>query len=397
MADKEFVYGDGLNSTFGENTQRHFYDRTGIEAASAFNIYSQFADRRSMPTKRGKTFKIARFQHIYDRDLNDTDFAKYGFLTGRDVADVTKGLNDIVLPEGSGRRNLVNFQKVNLECSFQRIGEMLEYTDEVELFSEDSIQIRYREELGALAGQRIEDLVQLDMLSTGNVLYPYAATSLATMGNGITADGSLDDEYRISHDFIRKCVAKLKRNRAKKNSQVITGSVKIGTRPVAESYYAIIPPQVKFDLETAVKSGKGVAEFAYIPYHLYPDGGKSRAMGEVGRLHEVSFIEGEDTLIYKGKGVAVPENYTGNLSYTGEIGNDAKFDVFPVLFPTAGSFATVGLKGQGKIKFYSKPPSDVDLTNPYGTKGFFSYSAWYAGIILQEEKLLKGLVLATAV
>jgi hypothetical protein len=36
------------------------------------------------------------------------------------------------------------------------------------------------------------------------------------------------------------------------------------------------------------------------------------------------------------------------------------------------------------------------LTNPYGTNGFFSYSMWHAGIILQEEKLLKVLVAASA-
>jgi len=43
----------------------------------------------------------------------------------------------------------------------------------------------------------------------------------------------------------------------------------------------------------------------------------------------------------------------------------------------------------GRIKFNAKAPADVDLTNPYGTKGFFSYSFFYAGLILQPEKLLR--------
>jgi hypothetical protein len=72
------------------------------------------------------------------------------------------------------------------------------------------------------------------------------------------------------------------------------------------------------------------------------------------------------------------------------------FDVFPILFPTQDAFATVGLKGVGKITFNSKPPSDVSIVNPYGTQGFFSYNFWYAGILLEPEKLLKMEVLASA-
>jgi len=66
------------------------------------------------------------------------------------------------------------------------------------------------------------------------------------------------------------------------------------------------------------------------------------------------------------------------------------------LFPTKGSFATVGLKGNGKIKFNSQAPSKIELSNPYGTQGFFSYNMWYAGLILREERLLKMLVCASS-
>ena len=86
----------------------------------------------------------------------------------------------------------------------------------------------------------------------------------------------------------------------------------------------------------------------------------------------------------------------GTLAYTGTIGTDAKFDVHAILFPTEGAFATVGLKGQGKINFKAQDPSKIELINPYGTTGFFSYNFFYAGIILEEEKLLKILVSASA-
>lgn len=387
-------YKDGNNSTSGANTILHWYDRAGINAANAKNVYAQFADRKSMPTKSGKKYKISRWQHIYDRDLNAADFAKYGFLSSRNVEDVTNGLNQAKLPEGSGARNQVTFQKVTMETTCASYGEMIEYTDEVELFSEDVMQTRYREELGALANVRNEDLIQLDMLGTGNVLYSGLATNLATMGNGITAGGTLDDQYRISYDLLRRAVKKLVRNRAEKNTEIVTGSNKIDTRTINRAYYAIIGPEVKFDLENTTRGKNNTEEFAYIPAYKYADA-SNLAEGEVGAMHEVRFIESETAVVYRGKGATVPAGYTGTLSYTGAAGT-GKFDVFPILFPTKGAFATVGLKGQDKITFRSQDPKQTELSNPYGTKGFFSYRFWYAGIILQEEKLLKTLVLASA-
>lgn len=390
-----FEYKNGNNSTQGANTITHFYDRAGIEAANAKNVYAQFAEKKTMPLKSGKTYKISRWQHAFDRAIGSADFAKYGFLTSRNIDDVTTGLNNAKLPEGSGARNQVTFQKVTVETNCARYGEMIEYTDEVDLFSEDIMQTRYREELGALANRRNEDLIQLDMLGTTNVLYSGAATSLATMGNGIVANGSLDNEYRISYDFIRRCVKKLVRNRAEKNTEIVTGSIKVDTRTINRAFYAIIGAEVKYDLENTTRGKANTEQFAYIPVYQYGDASKL-AEGEVGAMHEVRFIESESAVVYHGKGVAVPAGYVGTLSYTGTIGSGAKFDVFPILFPTKGAFATVGLKGQNKVTFRSQDPSKTELNNPYGTKGFFSYNFWYAGIILQEEKLLKGLVLATA-
>ena len=264
---------------------------------------------------------------------------------------------------------------------------MIDYTDEVDLFSEDYIQVKYREELGELANSRMEDLIQLDMLGTGTVLYSGTATSKSTIGDSIAADGSEDANWLVSYDLIRKAVRKLVRNRAKKNTTIVTGSTKIDTKTIASSYYAIIDADVKTDLENITRGTSYEKHYAYVPFHKYGDATKA-AEGEVGSMYEVRFIESESAVVYAGKGAAVPSGYAGSLAYTGTIGTDAKFDVHAILFPTENAFATVGLKGQGKIKFNAQDPSKVELINPYGTQGFFSYNFWYAGIILEEEKLL---------
>jgi len=413
-------YNAGTNSTQGANTIVHFYDRAGVKAANRVNVYGQFSDRKSMPKKMGKTFKISKFLHMYDRALNDSDFAAKGYLSARDIDVVQATLtDDVALSEGAGAVNKQTLTKVTMDTAFARYGEMLDYTDEVELFSEDSMQVRYREELGELANSRYEDLVQLDMLSTSTVVYGGTATSIKTC----------DADSVVSYDLIRKAVRKLVRNRAKKNTSIVVGSNKISTQPIAKSYYAIIGANVKGDLETITRGSGAETEYVYIPVHKYSSAG-TMAEGETGAMHEVRFIEAESAVVYTGQGdateatTAADDAYPGTLSTTlyadeaaviagrgaalqvwdrdddtyknGSATTPALryFDVFPVLFPTEGSFATVGLKGMGKIKFNSKSPAKVENANPYGTNGFFSYNFFYAGIILQEERLLKIMVTA---
>ena len=152
-------------------------------------------------------------------------------------------------------------------------------------------------------------------------------------------------------------------------------------------------------------------------------------------MHEVRFIESESAIIEAGAGAIVRPwvgsddglfyisdaaataanaannantqnaEYTGDLQYSGAQGtgadeaaniNSAKFDVYPILFPSKDAFATIGLKGKDRITFAAQDPSKISLTNPYGTKGFFSGNFFYASVILEPEKLLRLDTLVTA-
>jgi N4-gp56 family major capsid protein len=426
------IYGNGTTTaTAGANTIVHYYDRAGVNAANRVNVYQQWADRKSMPQKYGKTFKISRWEHMYDRTFADGDFATKGYMTARDIAAVNTSLSNATLAEGDGATNQRSLTKVTYETSFARYGEMIDYTDEVDIWSEDYIQVRYREELGELANSRMEDLVQRDMLATTTVLYSGAAGAIGEVGTGAAADGSDDAAWAVDYDLMRKAVRKLVRNRAKKNTMIVTGSNKIGTMPIAKAYYGVIGADVKSDLETLTRGSTYETEYVYVPAHKYA-GASSLAEGEVGAMHEIRFIEAESAVVYRGQGGFASAWYNDNdtgltfpyateaeaqtaagstgftpaatatlTTYVGSLQNTAsgaegatKFDVFPILFPTEGSFATVGLKGLEKIKFNSRDPKFVTNENPYGTNGFFSYNFFYAGIILKEEALLKVLVAA---
>lgn len=382
------VYGNGTNSTSGSNTITHFYDRAGINAANRVNVFQQFASKKSMPTRYGKDFKISMFLHMYDTDQpGQGNFESQGYRTARDHASVISSTAGAALSEGSGPANKVKLEKVTFSTSLARYGQMIEYTDEVDLFSEDVMQVRYREELAELANAVHEDLIMLDMLGTTTVMCSGTATAEGEVGQDVVDADGLDDDFAVaSYDLIRKSVRKLVRNRGQKNTTVITGSIKVDTQTVARSYYAIIGADVKSDLEEAMRED---GEYAYVPVHQYAAAGKI-AEGEVGSMHEVRFIEAEGMPVYRGKGANAPSGYKGRLQTTGN-----KFDVFPILFPTQDSFATVGLKGRDKIKFLSSAPTNINNENPFGTKGFFSYNFFYAGLITRPECMLKVLVAAS--
>ena len=411
------VYGNTSratgDSTHGQNTVVHFYDKAGVRAANTISVYAQHADRRSMPLKMGTTYKVSKWLHPYDRETDAAEFSAKGYLTARSIVDVTAGLDDSALSEGAGAVNKRTIKKVTIETNFARYGEMIDYSDEVDMFAEDAVQVHYREELGHMANRKAEDLIQLDMLATTTVMYSGTATSLATIGNGVdAADGSDDDLGRVSYDLIRKATRKLVRNRAEKTTSMVTGSTKIDTRTVNRAFYAIIGPEVKYDLENQTRGNANEAEFVYIPVNKYGSAA-NLAEGEVGAMNDMRFVESESQVTYAGAGAEVPDGYVGQLAnttldaatatalnaFTGTTvyaDGQTRFDAFPILIPTKGSFATVGLKGHGKIKFNSKSPKQVELINPYGTQGFFSYNMWYAGIILREERLLKVLVAASS-
>jgi len=389
-------FNTGTDSTYGENLELHASIRRGIAASNAERNFRQLTIQKPLTRNSGKKLKIWRKLHTYDRALSDPDFGAKGFLTSRDLETFT---NDIIansgLNEADGRKNIIGITNMVIEAEVKRFGKMIPYSDEVDLFSSTYNSKDFREELGYYMGELYEDLVQGDMLSTSNVLYPSIATSMATIGDGVAADGTTDGVYKLDYEFLKRCVAKLLRNRVKKHTEMITGSTAVNTKPVNDAYYCVIPQQLIGDIQEIIRvsSNDKETQFAFVPVSEYPASQQAKAAkGEIGRIGEVAFISSERMFIYAGKGADVPAGYTGRLSNT-----NGKFDVFPILFVGVGAFATVGLMGRENIVYHSRTPEQaISNENPYGTNGFHSANFWYGGMIVKEEAILKGLVLGSS-
>lgn len=412
-------YGNGTNSTSGANNVVFYYDRAGIKAATEENIFSQTANSRTMKKGMGKEYRVSMWLHILD-DRNNTDqgidtagdpttgvevfivdsfaftvsadadakvleinegkgFARAAgdgvnpvdsvkvtvaaaanngnmYASSRDIGDVSAKMP--LLAEGEGRVNRVGVSKITFTTNLVRYGNFLEYTDEDTMFSEDSVQIHYREELGYAAGQVYDDLVQMDMLNLAGV------TLYAGSGNVALGDLAVGDV--VTYDDLRLATKTLTKNHAKKHTTLVSGSVKVDTLTVNPSYFAYCGVDTRYVLE-GVTNG---TDNAWVPARKYAAAG-NLAKGEVGAIHETRFVESTRMLMYAAATTA------------------AVVDAYPILYVGKDSFSTIGLQGEGKINFKSRAPGPITEFDPYGVKGMFSYNFFYGAIATRPENIVK--------
>ena len=362
---------------------------------------SIFGDTTSYPLFSGST-DTTNWWNQTNKNV-DTLIAEDGGVTAEGKlidqttdSDALKGVGKRIF-EGQTHGNRVTIKDTTINAFINQFGEMLEYTEDVELFNDDNIVARYRRDMGMRANDIDEDLNQYTMLQTPNKMFSGTATSLETMGTGIgagtpdatTGENAVEESFKINYKLLQKVVQRLGQYKVPKVTQMVTGSVKIDTKTVPPCYVAIVGDQVKTDILNVTRGKTYEKNFAFDGVEKYASAGTAFD-GEFGRIGEVRFIHAPNMLVEAGKGAEVDENYVGSLSRS----TNGKFDVFPILFIGEDSFAKIMLQGKN-ITFASEAPKPR-FGDPYGKRGFFSYKFWYGSIILRPERLLRLNVLATA-
>jgi len=158
-------YGDGTNSTGGANRRIFALRQKAIRMAQRERIFDQLVDTETLPLQHGKTIKAVKTVYILDdRNITDQGLDQTGAGTGnpsnptgtdddgnlygssRSVYDITDGLP--MLAEGAGRVNRVGMTRLTVEGTIVRMGAFLDYTDEVEYFSDQKMEVQYYEKMG---------------------------------------------------------------------------------------------------------------------------------------------------------------------------------------------------------------------------------------------------------
>ena len=400
------VYGNGTTTaTNGSNVRVDALIEKGIRTAKKDIIFEQLCDSRTLPMNHGKTLKVHKTLYILDdANTNDQGLNSAGaqaapnangnlYGSSRSVVDVSAGLP--LLSEGAGRVNRVGVTRITKEGTLTRMGAFLEYTDEVDKFSDAKMEVQYYEKMGELAAELYDDYLQKELLGAcGIEYYGGAATSLLTVSgvDGTTVSGQ---ETALEYATILDTEDMLEANYAKMNTSIIDGSRNVGTVPVNASYFAYCGRET---VRTLNGLKDDFEQKAFVAARMYAAAG-NLAKNEVGAVHSTRFIQAQRMMRYDGCGLEVGATPLEGYKYTtlnaagatarGQAGAGDYYDGLPIIYVTKGAFATVGLQGNKKINFLSKKPGTATYEDPHGLQGIYSFNFFAGSISLEPEKMAR--------
>jgi N4-gp56 family major capsid protein len=215
-----------------------FYDTQLLENARKDHYFNQFGQEQSIP--RGFDGKV-EFRKI------DT------------FAPATTPLVEGVTPDGQS----INFTK--LEAQVNQYGAYTTLSDLVETRTVDPVVMQVTEESGAQAADTLDIITRNEVTSGTNVMF----------GGGKTARHLLTASDTLTATLVNKINTNLKKNKAPK----INGD-----------YICIIHPSVAEDLRESS---------AWLEVHKYAQPTEIYN-GEIGKLHNIRFIESTETKVEKG-------------------------------------------------------------------------------------------------
>lgn len=293
-----------------------------------------------------------------------------------------------VLGEEGGRVNRVGFTRLTREGSMHKMGFFTEFTQEsLDFDSDDMLKDHLSRELMNGAVQLSEALLQRDLLTgAGVVLYGGAASSDAEItGETVAAVPGVSPEIPASvltfDDMIRLDQI-LTDNRTPKQTTIITGSRYTDTKVVPACRVAFCGSELSPSLKKMTDS---FGDKAFIAVQHYADAG-TLLNGEIGSIDNFRLVQVPEMLHWAGAG-AVAEDNPGYR--TSSVGDDQRYNVYPLLVVGDDSFTTIGFQtdgANGKFNVKTKMPSEnVNRDDPYGEVGFSSIK-WYYGILIKRPE-----------
>lgn len=222
--------------------------------------------------------------------------------------------------------------------------------------------------------QVLSDLVLIsgEQAAETTELLAWGAISGGT--NVIFANGTSSNDVNtaLSINHVRAAVRKLQRNRAKKKTSILDGSIKYGTKPIEAAYIAVCHT----DLEADIRSLPGftpVAEYGS-RQPIVPQ--------EFGTVENVRFITSP---------LFTPEINRGGTPTGNKVLSTAgsKADVYKIAVFGQDAYATCPLKGKDSAQILVRNPGKAEQGDPLGQKGSVAWKTWWAGKILNDAWLVR--------
>lgn len=241
--------------------------------------------------------------------------------------------------------------KTDVTGTLVQYGDLVTITDVVLDTHEDPVLMEATEILGEQAAQMIET-VRFNVIKAGtNVFY---ANGSARNAVNTTVTTSLQ----------RQITRSLKRQNARKITNVVRSTPSYGTEAVAPSFVCLCHS----DMEGDIRNMSG-----FVPTEKY--GSMTPWESEIGKVEDVRYVSST---------VFEPWADAGGLdgdTYLSTTGTNA--DVYPLLYLARDAYGIVPLKGNNAITpmVVNPKPSDSD---PLGQRGHVSWKSMQTAVILND-------------
>jgi N4-gp56 family major capsid protein len=254
----------------------------------------------------------------------------------RSLRPATTPLTEGVLPTES------SIVREKVDYTVAQYGSFITYTDAFDQFDVDSVKGQFVDILADQAALTA-DVVVRDVISAGSrVIYAGAATTRATVISGATT---------ITANDVKLAVLNLKNAKAKKYSEINSGSTKIGSTPIRDAYIGIVHPNVVEDLR-GLTGWKNAEDYAYV----------GLMDGEVGMIGDVRFVENTNA-----------KQITGGAKV-----------VYITLIIGKDAYTSVSVRGKGGTEMIYKPLNAGGVENALNQKGSIGWKMYAGAKILNE-------------
>lgn len=315
-------------TTYGDISQRtaNWAVKEMLAHAQPVLVLNKFGQIKPIPQNRAETAKFRR---------------PIPFATA------TAALTEGVTP-GSHK-----IQYEDVAVTLQQYGDIVEISDKVADISEDPVLKDVISLSGEQAAATQEELLWGVLKAGTNKFY--------ANGTGRTDVNSI---FAVTDQ--RAVIRSLRSNRATPITQMLDGSLKVGTMPIEGGYIAFAHTDFEHDLRTV-----GGSDF--IPVAEYGSR-KPLCPEEIGSIENVRYILSPVLTPYPDAG-----DTKGSMKST----SGTKADVYPIIYISRDYYATCPLAG-GQIKPMVVNPGTPSGADPMGQRGFVSWKTWWAGTILNE-------------
>ena len=258
------------------------------------------------------------------------------------------------------------FRFEDVEGTLRQYGQVLGLTDHIQDTHEDPVLMEMSKQAGKNMGRTFEALRWGVLRAGTNVFYATGSSRSAVNGT-------------ITLSMQRNICMSLQEQYAEPITEIVRGSVLIGTEPVEGGYIAFAHTNLGNDIRN-MDGFIPVAKYGNIkPIHKR----------ELGAVEDVRYILSPDLPPIYNSGMSV------STGFRRRGGGTASLDVYPILYVGQHAYGTVPLRGEGAVEPAIVPVGRRDKSDPLAQRGYVGWKSWYLCLILNQLWMARAEVAAT--